>query len=111
MPTIRVTKALLIQFTIRNNLTGQVDTVATATPGSTNTQALKTVINPSNPREAAAVALSLTGVNPQNPIVAATITANGHTAQVGITLAAAPDLGSVTIDLVGPEIDVPDWAV
>ncbi len=109
MPTIRVTKAVLFPFVVRN-VAGQVDTTTAVTPGSSNPAALKTVINPSNPREAAAVALSLTGVNMNNPIETATIAVFGHTAQIGISLAAAPDMSSVTIGTLGAEVDVPDWA-
>lgn len=110
MPNIRVTKALIYSFTVTNNA-GQVDTTTSVTPGSSNVAALKTFINPDNPREAAAVALSLTGVNPNNPVVLSTITAFGHTASVSIGLAAAPDLSAVAIGTVGVEVDPPSWAV
>lgn len=110
MPTIRVTKAIVFQFTVTDP-SGQVDTTTPATPGSSNPAALRVVINPNNPREAAAVAVSLTGVNPNNPVVIATVTAFGHTAQQGFTLAPAPDQSAVTIDTIGAEQDPPSWAV
>lgn len=110
MPTIRVTKAIVFPFQVLNQA-GQVDTTTPATPGSSVPSALRVVINPNNPREAAAVALSLDGLNPNNPIVIATITAFGHTAQQGFTLAPAPDLSAVTIGTLGAEQDPPPWAV
>jgi hypothetical protein len=110
MPNIRVTKALVYPFSV-TNVAGQADLTTPVTPGSSNPAALKTFINPDNPREAAAVALSLSGVNLNNPIVLSTITAFGHTATVGIGLAAAPDLSAVSIGPVGPEVDPPSWAV
>ncbi len=110
MPVIRVTKAALFSFTV-TNVAGQPDTTTPVTPGSTNPAALRCFINPSNPREAAAVAISLTGVNPQNPVEFATITAFGHTAQASFVLQPAPDLSGVTISTLGTEIDPPSWAV
>lgn len=109
MPTIRVTKCAIFQFTIKNTA-GVVDTTTAAMPGSSNTAAMKTVINPNNPREAAACVLSLSGVNMQNPILSATVAAFGHTQATNLTVAAAPDLSSVTIDAVSGEMDVPAWA-
>lgn len=107
---LRVTKAVVFDFTILN-VAGAVDTMTPVTPGSTVPSALRCVINPSNPREAAAVAVSLQGVNMQNPLVQATITAFGRTSGPTFSMAAAPDLSGVTIGVVGPEVDVPSWAV
>lgn len=108
-PVIRETKACLFNFTIKN-VAGVVDTTTVATLGSSNPAAMKVVINPDNPRQAAIVVLSFAAANQANPIVAATVTAFGHSQQTTFTLAAAPDLSSVTIDSVGAEIDPPSWA-
>lgn len=109
MSTIRVTKAALFSFTVLN-VAGQVDTTTTATVGSSNPSAMRVTINPDNNREVAVVVTSLTGVNSNNPIVAATVTAFGHTVSKGFTLASAPDLSGVTLGADGGEIDPPSWA-
>jgi hypothetical protein len=108
--SLRVTKAVVFEFTILNS-SGAVDATTPVVTGSTVPSALRCVINPSNPREAAAVAVSMTGVNLQNPLVQATITAFGRTSGPTFSMSAAPDLSAVTIGAVGVEVDVPTWAV
>jgi hypothetical protein len=102
--TIRVTKAVLFTFEFRNTA-GQVDNTTAATPGSSNQGVVKTFINPSNPREAAAVVMSTA-----NPTGQATVTLFGHTIGVTIATAPAPDLSGGTVLTIGAEIDPPSWA-
>jgi hypothetical protein len=102
---INIGKARLFSFLVKN-ADGSVNTTAVATPGTGNPVTLRVTVNPSNPREFAAVALA------QSAGVNANITALGHTAQALIVIPALPDQTAVVIDEagVGPEIDPPSWA-
>lgn len=104
-PTIHVTKCVIFQFQVLNSA-GQVDSTTPATPGASNTSVLRVRINPANPREAAAVALS-TNLS----TATAVITANGHTASQAFDILPAPDLSQTSITTVDAESDPPSWAL
>jgi len=103
--TTHVGKARICNFIVTRS-DGSVDATTPAAVGVGNPNNLRATMNPDNPRQFAVVALA------ETPGINTTVTCNGHSASLLVTVVAAegPDLAGVSIGSPGDEVDPPSWA-